>query len=74
MKRSLFLSTGIHSCKSYGSWRKDLRHLSSPDVHSDHTITFRYYTRNAQKVSLDAEFLSASQPMIKEDYLRCLEH
>jgi len=40
--------------------------LSSPDVHADHTVTFRYYARNAQKVSLDAEFLSASQPMIKD--------
>jgi len=40
--------------------------LNSPEVHADHSITFRYYARNAQNVLLDAEFLSASQPMIKD--------
>lgn len=40
--------------------------LSSPDVHKDRTITFRYYSPNAQKVYLDAEFLTAVMPMIKD--------
>jgi enterochelin esterase-like enzyme len=40
--------------------------LNSPEVHADHSITFRYYARNAQKVLLDAEFLSAPQSMIKD--------
>ena len=37
--------------------------ISSPEVHADNTVTFRYFSRTAQKVSLSGEFLSASQPM-----------
>jgi enterochelin esterase family protein len=40
--------------------------LSSPDVHPDNTVTFRYYSRNAQQVSLSGEFLTGSQPMQKD--------
>ena len=40
--------------------------LNSPEVHPDHTVTFRYYSRNAQRVILNGEFLSASQPMQKD--------
>lgn len=40
--------------------------LSSPDVHADNSVTFRYYSKTAQKVTLDAEFLS--QPVkLKKD-------
>ena len=40
--------------------------LSSPDVHADNSVTFRYYSKAAQKVTLDAEFLS--QPVkLKKD-------
>lgn len=40
--------------------------ISSPDVHSDNTITFRYYSRTAQKVSVSGEMLSAPQQMTKD--------
>jgi enterochelin esterase-like enzyme len=40
--------------------------ISSPGVHADNTVTFRYYSRAAQKVSLSAEFLSANQVMTKD--------
>ncbi|MDX2301975.1 MAG: alpha/beta hydrolase-fold protein [Microscillaceae bacterium] len=40
--------------------------ISSPDVHPDHSITFRYYSRNAQKVTLSGEFLSAPVSLSKD--------
>jgi enterochelin esterase-like enzyme len=40
--------------------------LSSPDVHADNTVTFRYYSRTAGKVSLSGEFLSTPQPMTRD--------
>ena len=40
--------------------------LSSPDVHVDNTVTFKFYSRTAQHVSLSGEFLKANQPMTKD--------
>lgn len=40
--------------------------LSSPDVHTDNTITFRYYSRTAQKVFVSGEMLKTPQPMTKD--------
>ena len=40
--------------------------LNSPEVHKDHSITFRYYSRTAQKIFLDGEFLSAPQALVKD--------
>ena len=40
--------------------------ISSPDVHSDNTITFRYYSRTAQKVSVSGEMLKAPQQMTSD--------
>lgn len=40
--------------------------LSSPDVHGDNTVTFKYYSRTAQSVLLSGEFLSANQAMTKD--------
>lgn len=40
--------------------------LSSPDIHADHSITFRYFSRTAQKVLLSGEFLSAPVEMEKD--------
>jgi len=40
--------------------------LSSPDVHPDHSITFRYFSRNAQRISVSGEFLSAPLPLTKD--------
>ena len=40
--------------------------LSSPDVHADHSITFRYFSRKAKKVTLSGEFLFAPVLMSKD--------
>lgn len=40
--------------------------ISSPDINPDHSITFRYYSRIAQKVMLRGEFLSSPLPMTKD--------
>ena len=40
--------------------------ISSPDVHADKSITFRYFSRKAQKVWLTGEFLSAPVAMQKD--------
>jgi hypothetical protein len=40
--------------------------ISSPDVHPDHSVTFRYYSRNAQRVSVSGEFLKAPVPMKRD--------
>lgn len=40
--------------------------LNSPEVHADNSITFRVYSRTAQKVWLDAQFLSKPQQMSKD--------
>lgn len=33
--------------------------LVSPEVHNDNSVTFRYFSRNAQKVTLKGEFLAS---------------
>lgn len=40
--------------------------ISSPDVHPDHSITFRYFSRNAKSVTLSGEFLSAPVALTKD--------
>jgi enterochelin esterase-like enzyme len=40
--------------------------ISSPEVHADNSITFRYYSRSAQTVSVNGEFLSAPVQMTKD--------
>lgn len=40
--------------------------LSSPDVHPDHSITFRYFSKTAQKVTLNGEFLQTPLAMTKD--------
>jgi enterochelin esterase family protein len=39
---------------------------SSPDVHADHSITFRYFSRTAQRVFVTGEFLKAPVKMNKD--------
>lgn len=41
--------------------------LVSPEVHSDHSVTFRILAKDAQQVSLDAQFLKEKLPMIKDE-------
>ncbi len=40
--------------------------ISSPDINTDHRITFRYYSRTAQKVTLSGEFLTSPLAMSKD--------
>jgi enterochelin esterase family protein len=40
--------------------------INSPEVHADHSITFRFFSRNAQKVKLDAQFLQSPVYMTKD--------
>ncbi len=40
--------------------------ISSPDVHADGSVTFRYFSRTAQKVTLSGEFLTAPVAMAKD--------
>jgi enterochelin esterase family protein len=39
--------------------------LHSPEVHSDHSITFRYFSKKASKVTLSGEFLKLPLSMSK---------
>jgi enterochelin esterase-like enzyme len=40
--------------------------ISSPEVHPDHRITFKYFSRKAQKVTLNGEFLKAPVALTKD--------
>jgi enterochelin esterase family protein len=40
--------------------------FGSPEVHADNTVTFRFFSRNAQQVALSGEFLTANQQMKKD--------
>lgn len=40
--------------------------ISSPEVHADNSVTFKYYSRTAQKVSVSGEFSPARIPMTKD--------
>ncbi len=40
--------------------------ISSPDVHADNSITFRYFSRKAKKIWVTGEFLSAPVAMAKD--------
>jgi enterochelin esterase-like enzyme len=40
--------------------------ISSPEVHPDNSVTFKYYSRTAQKVSVSGEFSPASISMTKD--------
>ncbi len=40
--------------------------LNSPEVHPDHSITFRYFSKKASKVTLSGEFLKSPMSMSKD--------
>jgi enterochelin esterase-like enzyme len=40
--------------------------ISSPDVNPDHSITFRYYSRTAQNISVSGEFMPQAMPLVKD--------
>ena len=40
--------------------------ISSPDVHADNSITFRYFSKNANKITLSGEFLKTPVALSKD--------
>jgi enterochelin esterase family protein len=42
-------------------------YIISPEVHPDNSVTFRFYARNAKRVSLDTEILPSPVKMTKDD-------
>jgi Carbohydrate-binding module 48 (Isoamylase N-terminal domain) len=66
MKRSLYILFVLFlTCPSFVlAQRTPL--ISSPEVHPDNTVTFRYYSRTAQKVSVSGELLTAPQQLTKD--------
>lgn len=40
--------------------------LNSPEVHKDKSVTFRFFSKNAQSINLEAEFLTSPKAMIKD--------
>lgn len=65
MKRSLsIITTLLLSCIIMVAQRPPT--ISSPDVHPDNTITFRYYSRTAREVLVSGEFLPGRHPLTKD--------
>lgn len=65
MKRSLYI-VSLSCFVTIIGFAQRPPSISSPEVHNDNTVTFKYYSRTAQKVSLSGEFLSASQAMSRD--------
>lgn len=47
-------------------WAQRPPSISSPEVNEDNTVTFRYYSRSAQQVSVSGEFLPGRHQMTKD--------
>lgn len=41
--------------------------IISPEVHADHTVTFRYLAPNAKEVKVDPQFMEGTAPMVKDE-------
>src|ERR1044071_5602438 len=65
MKRSFYISIALLFTAMAGLAQR-APSISSPEVHVDNRVTFKYYSRMAQKVSLSGEFLTANQPLVKD--------
>lgn len=55
MKRSIYLLP-IFIFSAITVFAQRPPRLSSPDVHPDHSITFRYYSKDAQKVGANPQY------------------
>ena len=64
MKYSIYTLIALLGCIS--SFAQRPPSISSPDVHADNSVTFRYYSRTAKKVTLNGEFLTANQVMTRD--------
>lgn len=60
----LLIPTLVAACFTIKAQRPPL--LNSPEVHPDHSITFRVFARNAKRVMLDAQFLSSPVALTKD--------
>jgi enterochelin esterase-like enzyme len=65
MKKSLLILS-ILTMTFFASRGQRPAIVISPEVHSDNSITFRFFAANAQKVTLEAQFLTANKRMTKE--------
>ena len=72
MKHSLYILSTIILNLLSPLFAQRAASISSPEVHPDNSVTFRYYSRTAQKVSVSGEFLTAPQPIDKR-YIGCME-
>jgi enterochelin esterase-like enzyme len=65
MRKTLYIATAFSFiCLNVSAQRPPA--ISSPDVNPDHSVTFRYYSRTAQKVILKGEFLKSPLAMSKD--------
>jgi enterochelin esterase-like enzyme len=65
MRKTLYIVTVLSFiCSNITAQRPPA--ISSPDVNPDHSVTFRYYSRTAQKVILKGEFLKSPLTMSKD--------
>jgi enterochelin esterase-like enzyme len=64
MKRSLSIIASLFITIAVFAQRPPS--ISSPEVHEDNTVTFKYYSRAAQKVTLSGEFLASPVAMSKD--------
>jgi len=65
MKKALYILTAMGFI-SFNAAAQRPPAISSPDINPDHSITFRYYSRTAQKVMLRGEFLTSPLEMSKD--------
>ncbi|MBD2757085.1 alpha/beta hydrolase [Spirosoma validum] len=66
MKPSLYLLPALLLCSMKVIAQQRPPSISSPEVHPDHSITFKYFSRKAQKVTLNGEFLKAPVALMKD--------
>jgi enterochelin esterase-like enzyme len=66
MKKSLLIVTifTLAFLTSTGQQRPPM--VISPEVHQDNSVTFRFYAANAQKVTLESQFLTSNNLMKKD--------
>jgi enterochelin esterase-like enzyme len=65
MKRIIYILVTFLSISVYAQpQRRPV--VSSPDVHADHSITFRYYSTSAHRVYVSGEMLKARVEMTKD--------
>lgn len=65
MKRSLYIA-GALLLAALSGFAQRPPSISSPEVHADNSVTFKYYSRTAQNVSVSGEFSPARIAMTKD--------